>query len=543
MEIHLVADTNLFFECRSLDQLPWHQLGYDPVVVLLTKPVLDEIDKHKKATGRTRTRALTIFGHVRGMLTSSVQELEIQPSSPNVVLRLTSNVKPDPALKEYLDYTKTDERLVGIVSTLIAQTSRHCVKLFTDDTGPAMTADSLGVPYLMIDEGWRRMPSETTEDKRIKELERDLATYRAQEPKISISACKTADKPNLVEVIRKVAAPLTKAEIEELLAALRLKHPLVVDFTPPPSSSKTDPTGEVTRVEYASPTGDEIANYHDVLYPQWINECRQVFNSIHDDRDEIEPPVVLRWAMSNEGTRPASQVRIEFEAHGPLALRRLQMHAEDDEDAPVDNRSSQAVAATVPRLPSAPRPPSFQKRVTVVPSPGTSKPRQGINASKLRGGGLSDERYRGIAEISKVLGRGHFDPFADTGIAAVLRQSRMFDNLARINTMQDRIIAPLAVSRPSPKLRDPESFYYDWPTAKQVKKGSLTCELWRHQAGEEVFEFEVLFTTEGEARGMVQCSVHAENLTKPEQARVMVCRTIVRLSMMGLANAIVGDCK
>ncbi|OHV89831.1 hypothetical protein [Mesorhizobium sp. ORS 3428] len=37
MDIHLVADTNLFFECKPLEQLPWQELGYDPVVILLAK--------------------------------------------------------------------------------------------------------------------------------------------------------------------------------------------------------------------------------------------------------------------------------------------------------------------------------------------------------------------------------------------------------------------------------------------------------------------------------------------------------------------------
>ena len=56
-ELHLVADTNLYFECCSLEDLPWESLGYDPIVLLLAKPVLDEIDKHKNANGRTRKRA------------------------------------------------------------------------------------------------------------------------------------------------------------------------------------------------------------------------------------------------------------------------------------------------------------------------------------------------------------------------------------------------------------------------------------------------------------------------------------------------------
>jgi hypothetical protein len=120
----------------------------------------------RKRLCRTRARAVEIFGRVRGMLKSSVQEVEIQDSSPRVVLRLRPNVKPDAALEEELDYTKADERLIGIVSTLNIKASSHTVKLFTDDTGPAATADGLGVPYLMINESWRRPPSETTEEKR-----------------------------------------------------------------------------------------------------------------------------------------------------------------------------------------------------------------------------------------------------------------------------------------------------------------------------------------------------------------------------------------
>jgi hypothetical protein len=36
-------------------------LGYDTIVIILTKPVLDEIDKHKRSPGRTRARASKSF--------------------------------------------------------------------------------------------------------------------------------------------------------------------------------------------------------------------------------------------------------------------------------------------------------------------------------------------------------------------------------------------------------------------------------------------------------------------------------------------------
>ncbi|WP_286705345.1 MULTISPECIES: hypothetical protein, partial [unclassified Acidiphilium] len=127
MEVHLVADTNLFFECRELESLPWHELGRDPIIILLTKPVLDEIDGHKRSSGRTRTRAIAIFSRVRKMLASSLQDDVIRESSPKVILRRKANVVANPALKEVLDYSKTDEKLIGItVPIRLSQTPTTC---------------------------------------------------------------------------------------------------------------------------------------------------------------------------------------------------------------------------------------------------------------------------------------------------------------------------------------------------------------------------------------------------------------------------------
>ncbi|HEX7934437.1 MAG TPA: PIN domain-containing protein [Paraburkholderia sp.] len=520
MEIHLVADTNLFFECKSLEQLPWAELGYDPVVVLLTKPVLDEIDKHKKESGRTRSRALDIFGRVRDMLAASSVETEIRAASPKVVLRRAPNIKPDPTFKDDLDYTKTDEKLVGIVSTLSASASDYRVKLFTDDTGPASTADGLGVPYLMIHESWRRPASETTEEKTIKELKKDLATYRAQEPEISIGVPEGANESNIMEVRRKIAVPLTDTEIEDVLAALRLKHPLMADFTPPAPSTTTNSAGETTAVEYTAPSESDISNYRDVLYPQWMDRCRGILKRLHEGRDELRPLLVLRWPMSNKGTRPATHLRIEFEATGPLMLRRIQTKSRGADDDGNNDEDSESSAPSTAQFPAAPRPPSFKRKVTPAPSPITLRVSKGLDVSTLSTVDLA--KYQ-----SQLLGR--------TGIDAYLKHAALAEH-ARPRAESIVIPAPYI-----PKPPNPESFYYDWPAGRLVKKGALTCDFWRHQTGDEVFEFQVLFANDDATGGTVECTVHAENLTKPEQSKVIVRRTIQLSSMIDVANAMVGD--
>ncbi|MBY3243447.1 hypothetical protein HFN72_12545 [Rhizobium laguerreae] len=84
--------------------------------------------------------------------------------------------------------------------------------------------------------------------------------------------------------------------------------------------------------------------------------------------------------------------------------------------------------------------------------------------------------------------------------------------------------------------------HYDWPYDRNVRKGALTCELWRHHSAVETFDFEVVFVGDGPAKGTVECTVHADNLTKPTEARLVISRTIESLSMLDVANDMVEDC-
>lgn len=539
MEVHLVADTNLFFECKALELLPWTELGYDPIIILLTKPVLDEIDKHKKANGRTRARALEIFGRVRAMLVSKSQEIEIQPSSPKVILRRATNVAPDPALRDKLDYTRADERLIGIASSLNSHASSYHVSLLTDDTGLASAADDIAAPCMMIMDSWRRPPSESTEEKRIKELEKDLATYRAQEPDICIKSCEPADAANLVECIDQIATPLTEAEILKFLTMLQKKHPLKTDFTPPPRSTKMDKTGANITTTYTSPPDDQIAIYREAHYPQWLERCRSSLARLHVGRNELSPPVVLRWSMSNQGTRPASRVRVEFEAKGPLELRRLEPERHDSEHIEAGNADAGEPLAARPidRLPSPPVPPPFQELVERI-----QRSQPVAEASRLATVPMPSQFPH--SDFMEQIRRAQRNPFSQhTSSLAAFRAALSVEKALGANpidfTSSQRLLSPLALV---PKPHDPEGFYYDWPSNETVKKGALTCDLWRHRTGDEVFEFEVLFTKDGEARGAIVCTVHAENLTNPVQAKIIVYRTMKPLDLSELAQSLVEAC-
>jgi hypothetical protein len=105
---------------------------------------------------------------------------------------------------------------------------------------------------------------------------------------------------------------------------------------------------------------------------------------------------------------------------------------------------------------------------------------------------------------------------------------------------QPRIPDYMRLLPPGP--RQPEEFYFDWPHDVPVKKGTLTCELWRHRSDPEIFDFEVVFIGDGAARGVVECTVHAENLTQPARAIVKIARIVEPTSMADLANTLIEAC-
>jgi hypothetical protein len=563
MELHLVPDTNLFFEFKPLDQLPWQELGNDPVVLLLTKPVLDEIDKHKKAAGRTRDRAIDIYGRFRAMLESGAGDSEILASGPRVVLRRMTTVPADPDLAEHLDYDRTDERLIGIVSTLSKQAGGHKVMLFTDDGGPAGMAQDLGVPFKMIPQAWRRPPAETTEAKQLRDLKKVVEIYQNQEPRIAIR-CETADNNGAVTVVGKTAVPLTEIEVDGLVEALRLKHPLRHDFTPPENATTTDTWGVTKTVTYSAPADDDIANYRDRLYPQWLDGCRDALRRLHVGRDEDAPPVTLRWAMSNDGSRPAERVRVEFDTDGHLALQRPRP-AKDDEDEDSDGKPGAATPGTVRRLPPPPRPPAFGETVTVSPAakltPSTPLPPSAFDLASLRGMNHALGNSAGAKSAVERLAIGgalgtptsHAMRRMQEAISGVSRHDALFR--AALNptmpSILDQMVTPVAMPirdlsmaqfRP-PRAPDPEKFLYaSWPVETPVRTGALTCQLWRHQTDDEIFEFNVLFAKPGDARGVVESTVHADNITEPPQAKVIVERKIDAVGMLDVAKAMVEAC-
>ncbi|MDB5518384.1 MAG: hypothetical protein JWQ17_5142, partial [Tardiphaga sp.] len=160
------------------------------------------------------------------------------------------------------------------------------------------------------------------------------------------------------------------------------------------------------------------------------------------------------------------------------------------------------------------------------------------------------EAAKGLSSAHRIFQQAHG---AATEFRRIQDAARGFAGLDA--TLLSRLVDPVAMPRVEPirglsleSFRPPdppkpEEFLYDsWPRQRSVLKGALTCQLWRHQTEDEIFEFMVRFAKKGDARGAVDCTVHADNLTEPAQARVIVERTVENVGMLDVAQAMIDAC-
>lgn len=552
MEHLYIADTNLFFEAKRLEDLPWAELGVDPIVIGLTKPVQAEIDRHKKGTGRTRKRALETFGRVRAMLQKRQTENVIREAAPRVVLRLMTHAHPDPKYADTLDYDAVDDRIVGIVSELSKDESFASVKVMTDDGGVGMTATAIGVNFHLLEDSWKREAVMSDKDRQIADLKKDIAAYRSQEPIIQVEDATDAEiSPH---VVRKVPDALSPDQVDELVKRLEATHPKVTDFSVPETRIESDGA----EISYIAPSDEDVSDYTTTEYQKWLSQCRSDLERLHEGREEREPSVTIRVSLRNVGARPASKLRISFEAQGQLFIIRRSREIDVEHDQPTHNPA-------VTRLSIPPVAPKAERVVKRPPKPQSARSTDIAELSRSMGGSV-DLANLGFARPGSVL-----DAAARAGsVFDDLHRSGVFDDLTRGSSaiqqalglqaehqrMQDLInpshlnmltgpdhrvfMDPIVPRLPIIPKHDPEDFYYDdWPEGRPVRTGVLTCDLFRHQGEAEFFDVEIAFPEEGDITGAVLCRVEAENLTKPVETRIRVGRTVEHFAVLNVAQDLI----
>jgi len=488
--LKLVADTNLFLECLALKALPWADLKADVIHVLVTRPVQEEIDNHKKDKNRrTFKKAIETNAIFREILKSGGKPYIISESNPTVELILLTDLEVDTEFEAKLKSGKNDDIIIGQLYALINVDQNADIKLFSDDTGPIHKSMSLKLPFMFIPEEWRKKVQNSPEETKVKSLEYDIERLRSQEPKISIEALNEAG-----EIIHDLGydiiehTELDESQIETLMSKLKTKFPMVESYEGiNVEVKKPNALAMGIRQTYVPASQNDINCYKSEKYPEWLETCRSILTTLHFNLNSPMRSPVINFKVENIGTRPARSAMITFNTTGALEFR-------DVPDLEGDSMEDYELP-----FPSLPQPPAAPK------------------------GKWETAMLKGVRDMMRV---GEAYKAAGLGIDF------------------NRTIATPDLSRhlfTGKQEDDPNHFYWRPRRPRDFcRKATLKCQQWRHALGPYYFDVQVFCHSEKEkGGGLFTCTVHAENLTDPMTISIPVKYRVVKSDIFEQASILV----
>ena len=306
--IYLFPDTNVFLHCEALTNIDWRTCGtlvdIDEIHLLICRPVLQEIDELKYRNDWIGRRANKVYKIARRLIIGDDAEHTISKTGPAVRLREETGIRPSEGL---LDYTTSDERIVGCAHAYKSAHADRNVRFLTHDAGAMATARNAGVRPVMVPDEWRAAPPPSAAERRVAELEAEIRQLQQLQPRFDNQFLGTdVDK---LEGRCLAARSLTDSEISQLLSQLRSRF----------ARSSTS---------------------------EWLGDCEEVLRNLHTSIQHQSERLSVEIAVKNQGSVPAKDALIEIVGHGPV-----QLGVPLDDDHPYREYRQEQI-----RLPSPPSP-------------------------------------------------------------------------------------------------------------------------------------------------------------------------------------------
>ena len=323
--LYLFPDTNLFIQCKALVELDWSEWsGFTEVHLVVCRPVTREIDDQKtRGNSRVAQRARATYQFFGPLAEDEQDFIAIKNSAPVVKLLLEGLGQPSPELKEVLDYTKTDDQIVGCLYRFRQENPDADARLLTRDRGPLMAAKSLGLPRVPIKESWLLPPEQNEVEKENTQLRQRVSELEKSEPRFKIQLVDEESHP-ISELIAEhlVYDPLSNDDIDSLMDLLTRRFP-----------------------------EEDTDRYSNRDYPKWVRECREALSDIHEKLQIETGEPRFNFVISNEGARPGKDVLVDIVAEGNFKIYAPPYVSESERQSPQE-----------PMLPPPPTPPKGRSR-------------------------------------------------------------------------------------------------------------------------------------------------------------------------------------
>lgn len=324
--IYLFADCNYFYHCKSPKNDYWLDSfdTSDDIILVVTSPILREIDQHKDMhkVSHVHKKAKELSGILGGILGAGEYHT-YRESSPRVRLTLRNDLRPVRWFKKGLDYESNDHRYIGAALRFRRRYHRCDVRLLTRDNPAKAAGRTAGLHVMDVPLSWENDKGTTEEERLIQSLQAENKALRATDPSITISLIDASilgdDDPDSLgyAFIKRRFRPLSDEQIDTLMTRIERHFPIVTDYrpNPPQNNPKQSPAYQfrlLAKGKWIEPSDDEIRQYREVAYPDWVAEIRKQLEELHSSLAAREPKMEVGVVVDNCGTVPARSAKVSI---------------------------------------------------------------------------------------------------------------------------------------------------------------------------------------------------------------------------------------
>ena len=461
----IFLDTNIFIQCRDIEQLPWGGLfeKEEHIILVIPRTVQEEIDRFKQeGKSRRAKRARKANSFIRKVILSEDTKILIKDEKPLIEISFSPPMSNDCRLPAFLDLSRPDDRIIAEILRYRNKYPDHDVSILTHDTNPLLTAKRCGLSYYIVPDNWLLPPEPDSRDKKILELDNRIRELEKNYPVIEVtSADVNGNKADRFSIEVLLYDKLTEDEIDEIIKDILQKNPMKTDFSDTSAEESGHQIGKFNtpfdglfgyRRKYIPPTSEEIERYQNEEYPKWIENVKKYLISLPEEFQKLTCTFSMSVKISNNGSMPAENIIIVFKALGDIYF------------APPSHDDNQDKEADELIFPSPPRPPE---------------------------------------------GRW------------VVQENSILDSIERLNQLTRVNITPISPLKGfpiAPKQRDRNAFYWkDGRPTVPTKTWIFECDEFRHKIEPEIFNVKILFVPnkKGNTKCAVECLISAKNLPEP----------------------------
>ena len=482
--LRLFPDTNVFLQCKNLNELDWSAWSdFDEIHLIVCHVVQREIDRHKTGhKGRSTKRARSTASRFRKIILGHPGSDVVRREKPLVFLYVDHQYSHSSTLP--LDYTINDNQLVGTVHAASVANPRDDVRLVTHDTFPLATARGLGLKAEVVPDEWLLPPETTTHEKTIRELQARLDLLRAQEPRCTIEWLDIKDNDlQIIEHEHSHFPAIDDAAVSQLLQRIEAEFPLQTDFGMSAPQRRTVEPRHIPIVQYQEeyvPAKEEDIKQYREKYSEWIDECRTMLANYHFNLQRIVRRKRALLALKNVGTRPAKDALVTLTVGG-------QFHIVVHDDSSAD---------------LAPNAPDYELERHI-----------GKHPNPPRGRWVSS-----LSQLTAVLGSMNWNAIDSLTPSGGHTSSFRIPEIPSVGN-------------------DPNEFYFsDGNPGTPEQYIRLGCDQWRHGGSHERFAVEITGIGSNDRKGVVTCRVEATNLS--ESVTKVIPVAIVAREMDTISHAV-----